>query len=68
MAKADVDASKNDTRSPHLNKHKKSQPQSQGWHLFLKTILDAVFENGTNHESVLLTLTLLLFLLLCRNT
>lgn len=30
MAKADADASKNDTRSQHLNKHKKSQPQSQG--------------------------------------
>lgn len=34
MAKADADASKNDTRSQHLNKHKKSQPQSQGRRLF----------------------------------
>lgn len=67
MAKAD--ASKNDTRSQHLNKHKKSQPQSQGWRLFKNHLgcMDAeVFENDANHVSVPLTLTLLL--LLCRNT
>lgn len=34
MAKVDPDASKNDTRSQHLNKHKKSQTQSQGCRLF----------------------------------
>lgn len=30
MPKSDTDGSKNETRSQHLNRHKKSQPQSQG--------------------------------------
>ncbi|XP_063340686.1 uncharacterized protein LOC134635111 [Pelmatolapia mariae] len=32
MPKSDTDGSKNETRSQHLNRHKKSQPQSQGTH------------------------------------